>query len=271
MNSSYSSDKSAVTLASSPTVTTGTIDSHSVVINYETEADGGFYDKVIQYSTDGGTTWTTGATVTGGSAQTGSFTIDNLPADTSNTIQIRTNTTSGSDSPTTITVQTAEKDVKFYGPVRRYRITSGATSKQTNDMFTGFTAEGFMQAYEAKYGYMYGVPDYILVNYEAEDGSTTTDKCIWVYFTNGTRKFCSTVTASLTLDMNVWGMDFPGSGGSITANADKVTLNSVYYDGHLSKQVKKLYGSVNGMSKRIIKMYGSVNGETALVFRDDES
>ena len=231
-----------VTLAPSPTVTVGSVSGNSATINYSTVADGGYYNKTIQYSTDGGTTWQTGATVTGGSAQSGSFTIDNLPGG-ENTVLVRTNTTSGSDSPISITIE-IEKLAKFYGPALRYKIVGGYTSSVNENMFSGFTAEGFMQSYEEKFGAMYGVPDHITVNHEAEDGSTTTGKCIWIYFDNGTRKFCTEVTASIVMDLNIWGMNFPGSEGSLTPDADTVTLNSIYYDGYKSKEVKKLYGSV---------------------------
>ena len=256
-----------VTLAPTPTVSVGSVSGRDAVINYSTVADGGYYNKTIEYSTDGGTTWQTGATVTGGSAQSGSFTISNLSGG-ENTVLVRTSTTSGSDSPVSITIE-IEKLTKFYGPVLRYGIVGGSTSSVNENMFSGFTAEGFMQAYEQKYGAMYGVPDHITVNHEAEDGSTTTGKCVWIYFDNGTRKFCTEVTASIVTDLNTWGMNFPGSGGSLTPDADTVALNSVYYDGYKSKEVKKLYGSVNGQTKRIIKMYGSVNGETKLVFTDE--
>lgn len=242
LNSNYSTEKNAVTLASSPSVSVGSVSGKSVVIEYSTIADGGVYNKTIEYSTDGGTTWQTGVTVTGGSAQTGSFTIDNLPSG-ENIVQIRTNTTSGADSPVSITVE-IEKMAKFYGPALRYKVVSGYTSSVNENMFSGFTAEGFMQAYEEKFGGMYGVPDHITVNHEAEDGSTTTGKCVWVYFDNGTRKFCTEVTASIVMDLNIWGMNFPGSEGSLTPDADTVTLNSIYYDGYKSKEVKKLYGSV---------------------------
>ena len=242
LNSNYSTEKNAVTLASSPSVSVGSVSGNSATINYSTAADGGEYSKTIQYSTDGGATWKKGALVTGGSAQTGSFTIDNLPSG-ENTVLVRTNTDSGADTPITINVEIQTK-VKFYGPVRRYKVVSGYTSSVNENMFSGFTAEGFMQSYEEKFGAMYGVPDHITVNHEAEDGSTTTGKCIWIYFDNGTRKFCTEVTASIVMDLNIWGMNFPGSEGSLTPNADTVTLNSIYYDGYKSKEVKKLYGSV---------------------------
>ena len=126
-----------VTLAPSPTVTVGSVSGNSATINYSTVADGGVYDKTIQYSTDGGTTWQTGATVTGGSAQSGSFTIDNLPGG-ENTVLVRTNTTSGSDSPISITIE-IEKLAKFYGPALRYKIVGGYTSSVNENMFSGFS------------------------------------------------------------------------------------------------------------------------------------
>ncbi len=111
-----------VTLAPAPTLSAGTIGENSVVINYSTSADGGKYTKNIQYSLDGGSTWTTGATVSSSSASTGSFTISGLTDDTTYTLKCRTNTTAGNTNGSDITFKTLESH-KFYGSV------SGVTKK----------------------------------------------------------------------------------------------------------------------------------------------
>ena len=94
------------TLAAAATVSTGTVTSSSIVINYSTAADGGEYSKSIQYSLDG-TTWVTGATVSTGSVSSGSFTISGLTPGTSYSIQTRTSTAAGNSVGATLSVTTS--------------------------------------------------------------------------------------------------------------------------------------------------------------------
>lgn len=63
------------TLAYKPSVRISWSSSNAITFEYELQADGGFYDKTVEYSLDGGATWTTITTVTGGSATSGSFAV----------------------------------------------------------------------------------------------------------------------------------------------------------------------------------------------------
>ena len=83
------------TVADKPTVTLTSKTSDSATFDYSTEADGGFYDKTLEWSSDGGATWNSAATITGGSAAQGSFTITDLTSG-ENTIIVRVRTASGS-------------------------------------------------------------------------------------------------------------------------------------------------------------------------------
>ena len=83
------------TRAYAPTLSANKIGEDYVTIDYSTRADGGKYTKSIQYSLDGGTTWVTGATVSTGSASSGTFTISNLSYDTSYTLKCRVSTSAG--------------------------------------------------------------------------------------------------------------------------------------------------------------------------------
>lgn len=245
-NSQASSDyytANGVTLPANPTVSVGSVSGKDAVIDYSMPADGGCYNKSIQYSKDGGVTWETGVGINDGNAHQGSFTIKNL-RNGENTVLIRTYSVGDTTDPISLTVE-VDVGAQFYGPVREYTIVGGATSRVSENMFRNFTAEGFMQAYEAKYGKMYGDPDYILVNHTAEDGTTGTGKYIWLYFTDGSSRYCDEVSAGIVLDLNIWGMDFPGSEGSITANADKVAVNYVYSEGYKAKSIKRFYGPVD--------------------------
>lgn len=110
-----------VTKAVAPTVVFNSATSTSANFSYSTTADGGYYDKNIQYSLDGGNTWRTGATVTGGTAKTGTFTITGLLSGASYTIKTRVSTTSGTTDGEDVAFDTlvSEADNKniFYGSV----------------------------------------------------------------------------------------------------------------------------------------------------------
>ena len=83
------------TLPPKDTLTLNEATSDTLVINYSTPTDGGRYEKTLEYSVDGGTTWTTGATISTGNASTGTFTISGLTANTEYTIQSRVTTSAG--------------------------------------------------------------------------------------------------------------------------------------------------------------------------------
>lgn len=110
-----------VTKAAAPTVTFNSSTSTSATFAYSTGADGGHYAKNIQYSLDGGNSWRTGATVTGGTAKTGTFTITGLLSGASYTIKTRVSTTSGTTDGEEVAFDTlvSEADNKniFYGSV----------------------------------------------------------------------------------------------------------------------------------------------------------
>lgn len=105
-----------VTLAEAPTLSVNTLGETDVVMNYSTTADGNKYTKSVQYSLDNGSTWTTGATVSTGSASSGTFTISGLTDDTSYTLKCRVSTTAGNTNGTDVTFTTLESH-KLYGSV----------------------------------------------------------------------------------------------------------------------------------------------------------
>lgn len=94
-----------VTLAPAPTLSVDSTTATTATISYSTSADGGYYDKAIQYSLDG-STWTTGATVTSGSASSGTFTISGLSPLTAYSIQTRVSTTAGTTAGSTLSATT---------------------------------------------------------------------------------------------------------------------------------------------------------------------
>lgn len=113
--SSYSADATGVVRAVPATVSLSSYDSASATISYSASADGGYYDRYVQYSLDG-TNWSNAVTITGGSADSGTFTVSGLNPDTAYTIRTRMTTTAGSLNGSSISV-TTKPAVAIYGSV----------------------------------------------------------------------------------------------------------------------------------------------------------
>lgn len=123
-----------VTTAEAPTVTLNSVTSITATFDYTANADGGYYDKTIEYSVDSGATWQTGATITGGSAASGSFTVSNLLSGAEYVLMVRVSTTSGSTIGTSVSFQTEaiiQRNKCIYGGV------SGAVAKQITSLYGG--------------------------------------------------------------------------------------------------------------------------------------
>ena len=96
----------------------------TATVDFTTAADGGALSKNIEYSTNNGSTWTTGTTVASGSATTGSFTMTVPPG--ARSILVRANTSSAAGAATEIeldfgrlfgSVGGVAKAVNLYGSV----------------------------------------------------------------------------------------------------------------------------------------------------------
>ena len=94
------------TLPYASTLSLNQANSDNLVLNCAVPANGGAYTQTVQYSIDGGTTWKNGTTVSGGSAQTVTFTIGGLEPNTQYTIQSRMTTSAGTTNNATITAST---------------------------------------------------------------------------------------------------------------------------------------------------------------------
>lgn len=113
----YNTAPTFVTVAAPASVTQGATTQSSISINYSTPADGGYHDKSLQYSLDGGTTWTTGVTITTGNPTSGIFTIGNLSQGTEYIVLTRMSTAVGYTDGPTLTVSTSDIPAKLYGSV----------------------------------------------------------------------------------------------------------------------------------------------------------
>lgn len=54
---------------------------------------------------------------------------------------------------------------------------------------------------------------------------------------------------------------------TFTIGTDKIDLTTITTTTDVTKEITKLYGSVNGQTKLIRKLYGSVNGQTKLIYQ----
>ena len=93
------------TRAPKDTLTLNTATSNSLKINYSVPADGGEYNKTLEYSLDG-TNWTTYDTITNGNAKSSNFTISNLQPNTQYTIRSRVTTNAGTTTNDNLVVST---------------------------------------------------------------------------------------------------------------------------------------------------------------------
>lgn len=98
------------TLAHPNTATFKSATHNSLTLDYATQADGGAYNKTLEYSIDNGTTWQTVATLTGGAAKTGTFTISGLSANTEYTILTHVKTNAGTTEGQTVVAKTIGPD-----------------------------------------------------------------------------------------------------------------------------------------------------------------
>lgn len=137
------------TLPEAADLTFVSTDGETATIVYQTKADGGHYPKILEYSLDNGNTWKTGATVSGGAAQSGEFVIPGLQPGNTYTVLTRTRTQAGFTNGDTIsfTASTLEgygsvnnqtkKILRAYGSVNGeakrivagYRSVNGLTKK----------------------------------------------------------------------------------------------------------------------------------------------
>ena len=102
-----------VTLGAKPLVALTSRNGNTVAISYDVSADGGFYNKTIEYSVDNNPNWTNLASITGTSGASGTISLNNLAPKKLHRIEIRVVTTAGTVS-TILYFDTSS--IAFYGP-----------------------------------------------------------------------------------------------------------------------------------------------------------
>lgn len=235
----------AVTLAEAATVSAGTVTETTADINYSTSADGGFYNKTIEYSIDGGMTWSTGATVSTGSASSGSFTITGLSAGTTYSVQTRTTTTAGSSVGSTLSITTVTNVVlygsvngntkkinKLYGPVSTQAYIVTELSNNTN-----FDVDKFTSEWLAYSNFAAIEPNGLYVGTNGKVGVVGSG-----YPPPPPEIIFSYTPGAYNGEGAVWGFSQEPVGGSFTSSLGSISV---------ARKVSKLYGSVNGSAKLI--------------------
>lgn len=130
-----------VTLPEAATLATVSAVGDTATVSYSTNADGGYYNKTIEYSLDSGATWNTGIVVSGGSAATGSFYVTGLTPSVANTVQTRITTAAGSTACTTLTI-TPNAAIAFYGSaggqsvkIKKFYASVGGQTKRIKKLY----------------------------------------------------------------------------------------------------------------------------------------
>lgn len=102
-----------VTLGSKPLISLTSRNGNRVTFDYLVGADGGFYNKTVEYSVDNNPNWTNLASITGTSGASGTISLNNLSPNKLHKLEVRVVTTAGTIS-TTYYFDT--KTIAFYGP-----------------------------------------------------------------------------------------------------------------------------------------------------------
>lgn len=243
--SSYSSDATATTKAAAPTVSINSVTANSIRVSYSTAADGNAYSKSIQYSLNN-STWTTGATVSTGSASSGTYDITGRAANTSYTVYTRVNTTAGATAGDTLTAVT---------------LASAPTLSVNNITASSATLNYSISADGGAYVKQLQI--------SLDNGST--------WQTIATISSGSATSGTYALEFlekaktyTVLGRVVTAAGNSNTASVTFVASNDTFYGSvnGASKKIVKFYGPVNNQAKKVVKIYGSSRGRAKLIFKE---
>lgn len=102
-----------------PTVAFASSTTTSANFTYSVTADGGQYQRSVQYSLDNGSTWKTVAIIINGAPSTGTFTLNGLPSGAAYTMKTRVSTQAGTTNGNEVSFYTLidveNKENKFYG------------------------------------------------------------------------------------------------------------------------------------------------------------
>lgn len=250
---------SVVTPCEPANITVERITDTSVTVTYATVADGGYYDKIIEYNLDNNT-WATGATVSSSSATTGTFTISCLDPYKQHTVLFRVRTNAGSTSCGSINFALLKP--KFYGPVFTISAITGtipANTQVASVNWTTFCAA--LNSLESEYITIDNLPtSAILKRYNIGWAMeiTLTDSTV-IY--DRAAQFDTNITSPF---ITKWGITIDQSHLG-TSGDMPLTVTTA---GDVTEKINALYGSLNSQTKKIIKYYASENGRAKLIYKE---
>lgn len=97
----------STTLPPTPSISKSSVSSTSATFSYSVPNQGGGKNMTLQYSLNGGSTWSNAVTLSGSGTKSGSFTVSGLSAYTDYTMQTRLTTDVGSSSGNTLSFKTS--------------------------------------------------------------------------------------------------------------------------------------------------------------------
>ena len=153
--------------------------------------------------------------------------------------------------------------IKTYGPIEELTSISGTIRSGGEGNISAFDGTTFLAKLKSS-SYTKG--------YEYADGEYGKIDYLRVYVVSGPYYMIAFHTENDKTRNNGYGMHASSlANWGITAIqnpsigvGDYIDVSTVY--SPKSKQIKKLYGSVNGQTKEIKKLYGSVSGQTKRIF-----
>lgn len=260
--SSYSADSDAVTLARPANVSIADTTDTSITVSYSTYADGGEYNKDIQYSIDGGTTWVTGDTVTGGSVATGTFTISGLTAHTSYTIRTRVSTTAGTSNGSTLSAiatnaklygsvnSETKRTKKLYGPVNCMASFTPTVDINQDSLYTSLDVSVFIAKMKADHlEYLFqGAVDWTTSKLRIVRMSQSPGYQLAIYDQGAVQEY-RLLTSGLA---NIQAYGFTLNTSAAINSVARLLVTDITWNT-ATKEIVKLYGSVNGLSKVIFE------------------
>lgn len=247
------STTSRTTLPAEPTLSVTSQTINSITIGYAFDADGGAFDKTLAYTIDGGTNWVQAATISGGSAASGAFTISNLQPGHAYNLITRVTTGAGTITLDDMAISTLPLEKhKIYGPVAETEIigVTGVVRSGGSGQIVSFDANTFWTAAESSIDKTKTM-DYLMV----VTNSTGSKASITLYYTDSSNTYLMSGTYT----------DYPTYGITVDlahAGTDYIDLTPTLGPSgvYSANRVIEFYGSANSQAQRITKLYGSAEG-----------
>lgn len=254
---SVTTTKSAVTLPLAPVVALSSADYHAVTFNVSCPVQGTASSTVLRYSVDGGSYSTYGVIAPGSSK---SIVFSYFAPSSTHTISWKFNNTTGDSSVVTVTVTTSDFVPSLYGPVNgqtkavrklygpletTVTTATGTIRADGAGNVLSFDTNAFMSKLESE-GYYTDNINYMRIVSDSDDRKYW----LFIYYVNSAHPTISIKPSISYTEMVDYGMTAKPPETAVYGT-DYIDFSYSTSTSWLSKEIKKLYGSVNGVTKRI--------------------